>query len=712
MSQDAMPHSPAAGAPAAGRPSLHRVLDPKTIAIVGATESSPYAANSRGTLDSDATVYYVNPRYPSVFGQATVPDLRSIGTPVDAVLSLMSAERTTDLVEEAAACGAGGVITVAGGFSEFGHDGVVLQERLSIAAWAANMPVIGPNGVGYISVPKKLDLTMLPHFSRRPGGVSMIAHSGAAIEAMGAAAWRAGGVGFNLMISAGNEPVTDMADYLNYLVDDPATEIICLVVEKIRRPGAFFAAAARARSAGKPIVAIKLARTERTQRMAMSHTGTLTGDAWIYEQAFRQAGILTAEEIDELADRVQFLEQLPRSRWSPVRGLFVFTGTGGFAAMAGDLADAEGVDIPEVPRLSEFIGSVVPGATVPNPLDATGFFSSRPDVVEAIMATYLSAPEFDANIFLSQFAEWDVTGRRGAESFAQRTHAAGPQAGPTIIAPLAGTGGRWLEDLRSQYGVAIGNGLRGCLRGLNTMATFMRSRPDAAICDPATVAAMPRPAVAAIDGEAGPMLPFAATMDLLAAAGIPVAPYHLVRDLADAASVPFAGPYVAKLANVAHRTEHAAVRLGVTAQGLPGAVADLRDLARRDGLPEVVAVQKMIDGEGEAFIGLRGRSELGPVVAFGLGGVFVEVLGRVSGRLAPFTGADAAELIAEFDDLGVLSGVRGRQPWDREALAGILMRAGQLAAAGREWIDTVDINPLIFDGGGFVAVDGLCLLRP
>jgi len=706
-----MPLSPSAGPAPSGRPSLARVLDPKTIAIVGASESSPYAVNSRGTLDSDAKVYYVNPRHASVFGQATVPDLRSIGTPVDAVLSLMSAQRTTDLVAEAAACGAGGVITVAGGFSEYGSDGLVLQERLSAAAWAANMPVIGPNGVGYINVPKKLDLTMLPHFSRRAGGVSMIAHSGAAIEAMGAAAWRAGGVGFNLMISAGNEPVTDLADYLNYLVDDPATEIVCLVVEKIRRPGAFFAAAARARAAGKPIVAIKLARTERTQRMAMSHTGTLTGDAWIYEQAFRQAGILRADEIDELADRVQFLEQLPRSQWSPVRGLFVFTGTGGFAAMAGDLAEAEGVEIPEVPRLSDFIGSVVPGATVPNPLDATGFMNSRPEVVEAIMSTYLSVPEFDTNIFLSQFADWDVTGRRGAESFAQRTHEAGPGAGPTIIAPLAGTGGRWLEDLRSQYGVAIGNGLRGCLRGLNTMAAFVRSRPDAAIRDPATVAPRPRPAVAAVDGEAGPMLPFAATMDLLTVAGIPVAPYHLVRDPADARSVPFAGPYVAKLADVAHRTEHGAVRLGVSAEGLADAVAELRELARRSDLPELVAVQRMIAGEGEAFIGIRGGSELGPVVAFGLGGVFVEVLGRISGRMAPFARADADELIAEFDDLGVLSGVRGRRPWNREALAAMLVQAGQLAAAGREWIDTLDINPLIFDGEGFAAVDGLCLLH-
>jgi len=203
-----MPPYRRAGSAPSGRPPLDRVLDPKTIAIVGASESSLFAANSRGTLDSDATVYYVNPRHATVFGQATVPDLRSIGMPVDAVFSLMSAERTTDLVEEAGACGAGGVITIAGGFSEYGTDGAALQERLTAAALAANMPVIGPNGVGYINVPKNLDLTILPHFSRRAGTVSMIAHSGAAIEAMAAAAWRAGGVGFNLMISPGNEPVT------------------------------------------------------------------------------------------------------------------------------------------------------------------------------------------------------------------------------------------------------------------------------------------------------------------------------------------------------------------------------------------------------------------------------------------------------------------------------------------------------------------------
>jgi len=692
-----------------GRPSLDRVFNPGSVAIVGASENSPFGANTRGTLDSEADVFYVNPRYDSMFGRPTYPSLRAIGKPVDAVFSLMNAERTTELVEEAADSGAGGVITVAGGFSEFGPDGVELQERVRAAAWAAGMPIIGPNGVGYINVPKKLDLTMLSRFSRRAGGVSMIAHSGATIEAIAASAWRAGGVGFNMMISAGNEPVTDMADYLGYLVDDPATEIICLVVEKIRRPAAFFAAAARARELGKPIIAVKLARTDRTQRMALSHTGTLTGDAWAYEQAFKQAAILRADEIDEMVDRVQFLEQLPRSKWSPVRGLFVFTGTGGFAAMAADMAEAEGVDIPEVDRLSDWIGTVVPGATVPNPLDATGFMGSRPEIVENIMEAYLAAPEFDTNIFLSQYADWDINARASAEDFCRRTQEKGGHA--TIIAPLAGNGGQWLEELRRDYGVAIGNGLRGCLRGLNTMASFVRSRPDARLRDPSEVPVWPRPAALPVIGESGPMLPFAATMDLLVQAGIPIAPYHLVLGTSAIGQPPFAGPYVVKLADVSHRTDHGAVRLDVAPDGLEAAVASLRALATKDALPDLVVVQRMVQADGEAFIGIRGQSELGPLVAFGLGGVFVEVLGRVSGRIAPFTPADAAELIAEFDDLGVLNGLRGKPAWDRDWLIKILVGAGTLAAGGRDWIDTFDINPLVFGADGYAAVDGLCLLR-
>ena len=120
----------------------------------------------------------------------------------------------------------------------------------------------------------------------------------------------------------------------------------------------------------------------------------------------------------------------------------------------------------------------------------------------------------------------------------------------------------------------------------------------------------------------------------------------------------------------------------------------------------------MISGHGEAFVGIKGESELGPVVAFGLGGVFVEVMGRVGGRMAPMTTDDATELIDEFSDTGVLDGFRGSPPWDRLPLASVLVAASLLAAGGRNWIESIDINPLIITADGPVAVDGLCLVRP
>lgn len=159
------------------RRQLTRVFDPKTIAIVGADESSPLARSPLGTLESGAQVFFVSERSKTFFGCDTYPSLSDIETSVDAVFSIMSAERTTCLAEEAAELGVGGLIIVAGGFAESGDSGGILQDRLRAAALRGDMPVIGPNGAGYINVPKKLDLTMLTCFDRRQGGVSLITHN-------------------------------------------------------------------------------------------------------------------------------------------------------------------------------------------------------------------------------------------------------------------------------------------------------------------------------------------------------------------------------------------------------------------------------------------------------------------------------------------------------------------------------------------------------
>jgi acetate---CoA ligase (ADP-forming) len=691
---------------AEARPSLDRLLNPRTVAFVGISDESRWAHAVQYSLDSNTEFFFVHHKAERVFGHRTYADLRAIGQPVDAFFSALRPHPTVEAVEQAAEIGAGGVITCAAGFAELGDDGIRLQQRMVEGARAGNMPVIGPNGVGLVNVPRKLHLSMLPIFARRTGGLSAATHSGAMIEAMAAAASRAGGVGFNVLVSAGNEAVSDVADYLNYFAEDDNTRIVALAIEKIRRPDAFFEAARRCLEADKPIVAIKLGRSERTQRMAASHTGTLTGDAWVYDVAFKQAGILPAEDIDDLIDRVQFLEQLPRTRWTPVRGLAILTATGGFAQLASDLAEVEGVDVPEVERLRPFVEETIPGGAVTNPLDITGFAGVIDGLWRKVLTEYSAAPEFDALMFSSQHAEWNEPLFADIE-FAEFGSTSDK---PFVIAPLAGQGGAWLERYRAD-GIAVGNGLRGCLRGLHTMGAFMRIRPGSRVRPAAEVPALPRPEMMAISVAEGSMLPFGATMDILASAGIPTAPYHLIPAGGAILPLPFAGPYVVKLADVAHRTEHGAVRLNVDTATLEDAVDELRAIADSHGLPPVIAVQPMIAGHGEAFIGIKGESELGPLVAFGLGGIFVEVMGRVGGRMAPMTAEDAADLIDEFGDTGVLDGFRGAPVWDRRALSAILVAASQLAAEGRDWIESIDINPLIVTADGPIAVDGLCLLR-
>jgi acyl-CoA synthetase (NDP forming) len=691
------------------RPSLARLLRPESVAVVGATDTSTLSETVASIFDNDVEAYVVNPKYPMVFGRPTHPSLTAIGRPIDAVFSLLSARGTTTLAEEAADTGAGGLVVIASGFAEVGEEGAILQERLRRAAVKGNFPVVGPNGVGYIDVPRGRELTFLPRFERRAGGVSVVTHSGALLEAMAASAHRVGGVGFNLMISAGNEAVTDMADYLDYLVEDDATRVIALALEKIARPESFFAAAAKARRAGKPIVALKLGRSDRGRQITQSHTGTLTGDAWVYEVAFRQAGIISALEVDELIDRLQFLEQLPTERWSALRGIGVLTGTGGFAAMTADLVDEESIDVPEIPELTSWVRGLIPSLLRSNPLDATGVILNNLEIWEQIVTAYSAHPELDALIFLSQFAPWDTRSRRFSDSFAT---AAVSSSKPFMLSPLAGQAGAWMEEYRQDFGIAVGNGLRGSLRGLQTMSKFVRGRRDAAVKSADSVMRLDRPHGELVGDAEAPMMTFAASMALLGRAGVPVAPFELVSPDVGRPSTSFTGPLVVKLADVAHRTEHKAVVMGVNSAELEAQVDRLREIAVANELPGTVVIQPQLFGHGEAFIGLSGSTELGPMVAFGLGGVFIEVFRRIGGRLAPLDQNDADELVAEFDDLGVIDGFRGRLPWDRRQLTEILIKLSYLVAGGRHWIESMDVNPLVVTKDGLVAVDCVCFVRP
>jgi len=694
--------------------ALARVLKPASVALVGLSDNSSFGDFVSPTLDSDAEVFVVNPRYPTVLGLPTVPSLAALGRPVDVVMSFMSAERTTALVDEAVSLGAGGMVLISGGFAETSEIGEEMQARIRQAATAVGMPVIGPNGLGFVNVRHGISLTIAGRHKRRPGGISVISHSGAMLSGVAMATWLYDGCGLNVILSAGNEAVTDLADYVDYLTDDPETTAIGLIIEKIRRPAEFFAAVRRATAAGKPIVALKLARNERSQRMAASHTAALTGDAWVYDVALRQAGVALAYDPEELVDRLALFDQIPRSRWSPVRKLGVVTMTGGFASLSYDLATAEGIPVPELESFVPWIQSELPGVKVPNPLDTTGLGGSKwPEII----GRYAASDELDSLLVIHPLADEDEVTGGGSRVVSEYAKAVAGVAKPAVAANCSGVPGVWAKPFADGT-IALGRGLRPSLRGLQTLGAFTSHLSALAASDgdawPAGGAApVPRPAATPVHEPEGDMLPFADTMRLLAGHGIPVAPYVIVPAGASgpAGDIPFAGPYAVKLADVAHRTEHSAVRLGVPPDGVAGAIAELRAIAASDNLAAAIAIQPMINATGEALLGIQGESELGPMVVFGLGGIFTEALGKVGGRMAPFGLEAARALIEEFRDVKVMHGFRGRPPWDLEGLAVILEAAGKLAAGGRSWIASLDVNPLLYGPDGFQAVDALLLLR-
>lgn len=687
--------------------TLERVLNPKTVAVVGLRDGAPFVTSFSPTLNADVVIHYVNPKHATVLGQPTVAALSDIAGPIDAVYCVTSASVAVAVVEEAATLDVGGVVLVSSGYAEMGDEaGIALQQRLAAAARGSGMAIIGPNGLGYASVPRRISLTIAADHKRRPGGLSVVSQSGALLSGVVMAAWDRPQIGLNLVISAGNEAVTDLADYVDYLAADPGTTAIGLVIEKIRRPLAFFAAAERALRAGKPIVALKLARSSRTQEMAASHTGALTGDAWVYDVAFRQRGIGIARDPEELIDRLAVIDQLDAEYHVTGSNLAIVASTGGYASMAMDLAVDERVQVPALEELRPWVEELIPGVHVPNPLDMTPMGMQH---WEAILERYATSPSVDAVFHVHPLADEDQSAYSGPflQKFADSAEKFGK---PFLLTNCSGALGEWAQRIAESSGaVAVGHGPRATFRGLQTLGEFARRRAALAVPLPAAAPVDP-PAGSAVDTAEGSMVPFAASMELLRSQGIPIAPYQLVSADTAVPTLDFPGPYVVKLADVGHRTEHGAVEVGISADDLEAAVERMRSIARRDGLPALVAVQPMLTVQGEAFIGIQ-STELGPMVVFGLGGVMVEVLKKIGGRMAPFSRSVAEELLSEFEDTKIMHGFRGQPAWNLPVLADLLVRVGEFAAGSSGWLGSLDINPLIVTDGGFAAVDALCLVQ-
>nr|WP_314355465.1 acetate--CoA ligase family protein [uncultured Achromobacter sp.] len=735
-------------------PTLSRLFTPRSIAIVGASATPGKIGAMPVSLlrqhGYDGRIVPINPRADSIQGLPAAPDLAALDTDVDLVILAVPAAHAAQALQSARPGQVGGAVVFTSGFSETGAEGVAMQEALCAIARERGIRLLGPNCLGYMNVRHKVYATFSPAPANGAvalGGIGMVSQSGA----FGAYAYcmaRERGLGLSHWISTGNEADIDVADCINWLAHDADTRVIMAYMEGCRDGAKLRGALAAARDAGKPVVVTKIGRTQAGAQAAASHTAALAGDDAVYDALFRQYGALRARSIEDffnLGYALDTWQQRPQGK-----RLGIFTISGGVGALMADEAEEAGLSLPEPDAAAQArLLERVPFAGPRNPVDVTGQVVSEPGLLLATADDMLADGRYDAlAVFLaaagSSEALWPTF-----ETFAREMRARHPDVPLAFCALFPPERRRELERLGTLVFEDPSAAIRtiGAVAGLaaasgatsDAAADGSKTGSTNSSTNSSTKGSTTGTTSGNTDGtsNAGPNAhasvpsvnastePLRGTynevqaMDVLRQAGLPVPDCTLATDAdtAVAAAARAAGPVVLKVVSpgILHKSDVGGVKLSLSGEDAVrhGHAAILDSVrthcptARIDG----VLVAPMAPKGVECIVGMHSDPVFGPVVMFGLGGVFVEVLKDVSFRLAPFDRAQALSMIREIKGYALLQGARGAPPCDINALANALVALSRFADARREDFSSVEINPLLAlpDGQGVLALDAVLI---
>lgn len=696
---------------------LDPLLKPRSIALYGASERSWIGGGLIRSLRSmgfPGRVFPINPKYEEVLGHACYPSLKDLPEAPDLVAFCVGSARVLDGFELLPEVGARAAVIYDAGFSESGEEGRARQARINAICREASIALCGPNCMGNIAPHENSTSYILPageDMEPLKGNVGMISQSGSISIGMLADVRR---FGFSLMISSGNEAVVKAADYLDYLVDDPQTKVICTFTESVNDPERFVAALDRASDAGKPVIVLKVGKSERVRRAITSHTGGLSGETRVFSEVLRRHRAIEVSDMDELTE---VLAVCQGKRWPTGRRMAVITASGGQAELVLDLATSVDIQLPPLSpadrgEIEEVVGKLTGDG---NPTDAWGngdFATNLPHALKVLG----KSEDIDAVVFCSDANENQPMGDpKMMSGFTQAlVDAAQVHDKPHYEMNMRpGLMHSHHLALLKEGGVAMIGGVRQGLRAVDRLARWntmtVRSRelaPDAARGLAEAIGNAPRASINEHDAKA-----------LLAAHGISVTRETLVHDLdgARAAAAEIGYPVVLKVVSddLPHKTELGLVRIGI------GDEAELESAwqameVRAAAVPEGARiagylVQEMVEGGIEVFAGVSRDPDFGLSLAFGLGGIAIEVMRDFSLRMLPLCEGDAEAMIAEIRGAALLGPLRGRPAADVESLADCLYRLGDLAAAGDDLIREIDLNPIkvMPNGGGYKVVDAL-----
>lgn len=713
---------------------LRPLFAPRSIAVVGASVRGGIAETVRDNLRVTASAtrcHFVNPRYDELLGQPCFPSLDALPERPDVVVVALNPLRAVAATAEAARAGVPAVIIPGGGVVEGGEAAAQMQDEVGAIAREHGIALVGPNCMGVWDLTTNSSVyigDVSPHLPR--GGVGAIAQSGSVTDAFIHSGSR---IGFSRIVSCGSEVALDVCDYLGWCLDDPETTAVILLIEGLKRPERFLALADRALELGKPILAVKVGRSDQAQAAAVAHSGSLAGETRVTEAALDATGVIRCADLDELLEAAELVEGCRRTGRSIGSGrTAVVTVSTGEGSLIADLVPRTRLDLPPIPAAArDAIAAALPTMSyIGNPLDPWGA-ADAPVAYGACFEALAASGAYDVLVVVHDFPYRSLPSEVAVADDVTRAllAATGDRPGilPVYVSLTSGEPTPETKRLLDEEGSGAPM-LRGAVEAFSAIARLAawegrRSirlregprRPEwpAVGADRTSWANDPGP----VPAPAAPprALSEADSLDFLRRECLTVTPFRRAADAAAAveAASELGYPVALKVdaEGLAHKTEAGAVRLGLgDAIAVLEAATDLLAIhltapAVRHGL----LVQPMAGAGVELIVGVRRDPQFGPAVIVGFGGLLAEALDDVAIRLAPVAVAEALEMLDGLRGARLLNGFRGSPPVDRAAVASIVVELGRLALR-RPSIVEIDLNPVIASPGGLAVVDALVVL--
>lgn len=702
--------------------SLHFLFNPRSIAIIGASQNpakpsgQPLVALQKNNFPGK--IYPVNPRYQELRGLKCYPALKAIPEEVDMVIIAVEVSAVLEALEECGQKGIKAVVVFTSGFAEVGSEGIELQKEMTRLAKKYKFRLLGPNCMGIFSARNSLwadfplmdapENVLLPDyfgFITQSGGFGCILYE--VVKGLR--------TGFSYFVSTGNEADIEFSEILAYMAEDAYTRVIGGYMEGVKDGRLLFQAAEKALEKEKPVILIKTGRYETAVRAAASHTGAMVGSDRVYDAFFRQKGIIRVESIDELTALLLILAagKIPRGN-----RVGILSASGGTGVLLADKCAEYGLEVVSLAKeTQEKIKNLLPDfASYANPVDLTSAIVPEPGLLFECAHVVSADPNID--VLLICFYNLGVN-----EAILNQIIKAAKTSEKTVLNIIWGNENvcqKQMRYLNDQFVPAVRE-MEVAVKALSSLIKYnfrrqmyLQEKPVSPVPlkakeEVATILAQTAPEEKLTEEEA---------KQILKTYGIRVTKEEVATspEEAVAAAARIGYPVVLKILSpdILHKTEAGGVKLNLdTPEKVLAAYKEIianTSACQPGARIKGVLVQEMLPVGVEVIIGISQDPVFGPVVMFGLGGIFVEVLQDIALRVVPLTRSDAYEMIEEIKGRRILDGVRGQPPVNKSAIVEVILKVAQLAQDFPQ-IKELDINPLICSGKGVWVADALIVLQ-